>query len=504
MMAVLISRFNLVAGAILVVFLCAISTVRADKLIQMNFNDESGNQSLVNAGTISVTGTMVTNVSYSESRPSVDRAGYSASFNNLEAEGLNYISLGDHDEFDGMTNMTICLWVRPAVKVCTSWSQRLLNKGIFGWGLTLGGTYVPNLMVDGYTTGILNNGDVPLGHWTFIAVTYNGDLTTDNVLSYSGDGITMSGPTTNTLDRGSVGSNSSELRFGAHTDETGNSFHGKMDDVRVYNEILDAETIAAIMVEDDASASRALPPDVGKLIHLDFNNDLGEQCLTNIGSMALNEKFEGDSSYSAVTPAINKGGYSASFYSPSSAGTNYVSLTDGVERDELCETWQMTSCMWMRPEANMDYEAMVLSYQGSTGSHGWILKLANYGIVPQFNANGSGAGTIGSALTREQWQFIAVAYDGKKTTDNLLFYQGTTDTLSVTTNTFDKGMLRATGPDMKFWIGDDSKPPNDGGYPFHGQLDNVRVYNRALPLSELETIMAYDDVPPRGSIIIVK
>ena len=492
---------------VFVACLCTVTTLKAEKLIHMNFNDVKGNQSLVNRGTVSVTGTMVTNVSYSVSRPTVSRAGYSASFDNLLADGLNYVSLGDVDELDGMTDITFCLWLRPQAKVSTSWSQRLLNKGTYGFGLTLSGIYSPGLMIDGYNTGLGGMVILP-GHWTFLAVTYNGTLTTNNVLCYTGDGGALSAPTTNTLDRGACGSNSDEFWLGHHSVyDPGNSYHGDMDNVRIYNEVLDAAALATIMAEDDASGSKALPPDLGKLIHMDFNDTMGEQSLVNKGSMALNERFGPNASYTNQIPSANHGGYGAAFTGSTTTSTNYIPLTDGDEYDELRETWYLTACTWIRPGSSMPYAPRVFSYRGSIGNHGWYLTLANHGKVPQFTANGYGAGTIGSNLTKDQWTFIAVVYDGTKTTDNILFYQGTDDTLAVTTNTFNQHMIRATGGNMRFWLGDDADPRDskDGGVPFHGQLDNVRVYNRLLNLTELETIMSFKDVVlPQGTIIIVQ
>ncbi len=490
-------RFRLVVGVFSVVLFGSLSTVRAENLIRMDFNDAAGDQSLVNAGTISVTATMVTNVSYSESRPTLNRDGYSASFDNQDLAGDNHISFGDLDELDGMSNMTVCLWVRPQERV-VDWGAYLLEKGTWGWGVSLDGLYRPGLYVNGWSTGVSPNG-LLLGHWTFLAITYDGTSTNNNVICYTGDGVTLTPQATNTFDHGTIGSTSDEFWVGTKSgSSSNNSFYGRMDGVRVYNEILDAAALATIMKEDDASSSDAEFDD-GKLVQMDFNTKLGDSTLENGGGMLLNPQFGPETSYSGLTPAVNYGGHSASFNSTNDAGTNYISLAEGTEFNELGELSKVTFCMWVRQESNDGSSPALLTYDGSIGSHGWRMYMSN--ITPAFYGNGYYAGKVGNALTLDQWEFVALTYDGTLTNNNLICYQGTDSTLTVTTNTFDRGMLRATKSDMILRIGD----RGTGGHPFQGKLDNIRIYDRILGKSRLEEIMAYDDSPPqKGTVVFIQ
>lgn len=503
MMAV-IRRFNSVVVVIVVACLCVVSTVKAEKLIHVNFNDDAGNQSLVNKGTIAVTGVMVTNVIYSASRPTVNRDGYCANFTNEVFDGENHISFGSLAEFNTeITNLTVCLWLRP--QNYRAWQQRVINKGS-RWQFNLNSEYKPSLEIEGYPSPSLLSAGIKKGHWTFVAVTYNGTLTADNIKCYAGDGISLTAPTTNTLNRGSISGNSDELWFGNIYPNDNRPYPGMMDDVRIYNEILDAAALEAIMKEDDAPSSSAPAPEVGKLVQMDFNTVLGGATLENRGTMLVDAEFGTNASYSTEVPAINGKGYSLSLDSTTSTGTNYVSLFNGTEYTEFNDDfWQLSVCMWINTGNNMSYAPRVLSYQGSTGSHGWEFKLSNYGKVPQFTANGYGTGWLGSNLVPGRWEFVAVTYDGTLSTNNMICYQGTDSTLTVTTNTPPStihGKLNANNSNMRLWIGDKSYP--GGSVPFHGQLDNVRIYNRVLDKSRLEEIMAFDDVLAKGTLLIIR
>lgn len=499
----LLRKSRLTVGALFVVCLFVGSAAQAEKLIQIDFNDAHGNWSLVNAGTIAVTGTIVTAVEPSLSHPTVNRAGYSANFTNDTYNGANHITFGNLQAFqNAITNMTICLWLRP--QLYKAYPMRVINKGSgggTGWSFDVQGTYKPTLMVEGYNSASLLADGIPKGHWTFIAMTYNGTLTTNNILCYTGDGASLSIPTTNTLNRGSILGNSDELWFGSRGPGDDRPYHGCMDGVRIYDEVLDAAALDAIMKTDDAPRSGAEPPEVGKLVQMDFNAVLGGSTLDNKGAMLVDGQFGPDASYSTEAPAVHHGGYSASFDSTSSSGTNYISLAEGTEYNELNEIWQLTTCMWLRPGSNMTYSPRVISYLGSSSSQGWAMILSSYGTKLSFFANGISTGFLGTPLTSGQWEFVALTYDGHLTTNNLICYQGTSSTLTVTTNTFAKGMIRATSSDMKLWLGD---RPLNGGYSFHGQMDNVRIYNSVLNLSDLETIMTYDDLPPKGSLILIQ
>ncbi len=79
------------------------------------------------------------------------------------------------------------------------------------------------------------------------------DSVTKEATFYTGDGTTLSGADTVTLDQGATGSNSISLRIG-NNNAANRSFDGLIDNVRIYNSVEDATSLFGIMKFNDAVA----------------------------------------------------------------------------------------------------------------------------------------------------------------------------------------------------------------------------------------------------------
>ena len=214
----------------------------------MDFNDVEGEQSLANRGTIAVTGTFV-NVSYSDLRPMVNRAGYSGFFGHTTS---NYVTFGDLAELDSLWALTICTWMRPTF----GGTSRVITKGLTTWDLVMNMseqmTFQQNATANVKTLGSA----LTLDEWVFVAVTYDGVLTTNNLIYYAGDGASFTEVTTNTLNQGQCAAVAYPLWFGASPYSTHNAaywYGGQLDNVRIYDRVKTAAALETIMTFDDAA-----------------------------------------------------------------------------------------------------------------------------------------------------------------------------------------------------------------------------------------------------------
>ena len=243
-------RWVSIFGCVAILFVA--STTWAAKLIEIDFNDDEGYPSLVNRGTIAVTGTVVGPVSYSALRPTVNSGGYVGSFDVGSIYGTNYVTFGDLAELDGLWAITICTWIRPTVdRQC-----RVISKSNTGWEIDMTTAFEMQLALNGSGVVTLGSALTP-SVWTFVAVTYDGALTTNNVIYYAGDGTSFTEVTTNTLNKGQIAATAYPLWLGDSPWHGGGTpFRlGQLDNVRIYDEVVDASTLETIMTSDDAAQS---------------------------------------------------------------------------------------------------------------------------------------------------------------------------------------------------------------------------------------------------------
>jgi len=106
--------------------------------------------------------------------------------------------------------------------------------------------------------------------------------------------------------------------------------------------------------------------------------------------------------------------------------------------------------------------------------------------------------------------FVAVSYDGTKTSSNVLFYRGTAATsLSlVSTVTLNEGTVD-TFPG-RLAVG--GRSGFNGPRTFHGIMDNVRIFGSktdatgALSLAEIDEVFQGDftEEVPAGTVILIR
>ena len=229
--------------------LATASTAQAALVFQMDFNDADGNQSLLDRGTTGVTGAFTGNATYSTDVASVNGGGYSGVFDGASGAA----NFGDINALDGLSTMTITAWINMD-NAGESGSGRIVQKrdgNTSGFETYYHSTDSELEFVAKGSPVANGGGAIAFGSWTFIAMTY--DSVAQQATFYTGDGTTLTGPDTVALNKGALGSNSVSLLIGNNAADS-RTFDGLIDNVRIYNSVEDAASLASIMTFDDAAA----------------------------------------------------------------------------------------------------------------------------------------------------------------------------------------------------------------------------------------------------------
>lgn len=221
-------------------------------LVHYDLNEGSGTTATDSTTGTASDGTLGGNATWSTNTP--DGSGSSLSLTK-NATDANFVSAGS-SEVNALTSFTITLWFNAQGTVTAG--DRLLStlsSGTFkGFDLNLQAltSTATNISASGFRLGLLVDGTSggsalfssagtsvnASNQWVFLAVSYDGTKTTDNVSFYtgtSGSAVTQLG-VVGTLNMGAVDSTTGSLQIGNTTATTGDRTPtGLFDDVRVYS-----------------------------------------------------------------------------------------------------------------------------------------------------------------------------------------------------------------------------------------------------------------------------
>ena len=228
--------------------LCAAQSASAALVFQMDFNDADGNQSLTDRGTTGVTGTF-NGATYSTDVASVNGGGYSASFSGTNGDHVNF---GDISALDGLSAFTMTAWVNSGTANSggPSGSARIVSKRNGSTGFELYYHDTDNELEFVANGSVANGGGSFAGQqWTWIAVTYDGSTAT----FYNGDGTTLSAGASTAFAQGAIAATTGDLLIGNYRNGE-RPYSGLIDNVRIYDSVEDAASLASIMTFNDAVA----------------------------------------------------------------------------------------------------------------------------------------------------------------------------------------------------------------------------------------------------------
>ena len=217
------------------------------------------------------------------------------------------VDCGNGASLNQLGAITVCAWVK-ANSMGENGAARILSKGTGldptgtagGWRLVVGGSGQVRFSVDYSTTDLFRpsvDGVVPASGttWCFLAATWDGSATATQVKLYKdGSQVSYGTPTNGAPTNGRGDDTSAHVWLG--NDSTGaRTFDGVLDDVRIYNRVLDASEVLAIYNE---GASDTTPPTVSVTAPIDGTNIRGTVAVSanaadNVGVAGVQFKLDG-------------------------------------------------------------------------------------------------------------------------------------------------------------------------------------------------------------------
>ncbi|MDZ4724527.1 MAG: LamG-like jellyroll fold domain-containing protein [Leptospira sp.] len=354
---------------------------------------------------------------------------------------INGSSLG----FAGNKKFTISAWVYPSGGATDQVIFANGTPGTDGCALILqANTRFLYLYVNNTPSG-LSIRKIPLNQWTHVALTNNNDnwQIYINGLSESLAFMVSSNPLTTNF----------SVAFGGSLSK----FKGKISDVRIFNGTLDSTALQKLAIQ--------IPS--GLIAYYPLNGN------TNDYSGNSNHL----SSFGAPFSTVDRNGLTSSAYS-FVAPNDYLqkSSPNGLPTGNATRT----TCAWVRVS---NTPSNIVSFGTVANNTGNGIALGN-SVILHYGMNNDHASNHFHILYR--WVHVCGTFDG---TNSEIYYNGSfrgSDNLSgVAWNTATSGTLRI-GRRM------------DGGEFFNGDIDDVRIYNRVLTISEIRALSGYHPLQISG------
>jgi len=432
-----------------------------------NANDESGN-----GGNGTVFGAQLTD----------DRLGQISSayvFNGLS----NYIEIPESSVFDS-TNYTVSLWFNafqfPTGAPTTGDANFLISKGRHNFEIHTGSPLVSGVTgirflprFDAIPSGTWDTGPgaYVTNSWHHLVAIWNPDANKIQVF-INGLEQTVLGPSIT----GAGEDNSSPLRIGMRSDGT-LPFLGKIDDIRIYNRALTATEAGSLYELERPKLTDGLAayyPFSGNVLDESGNGNHG----TVNGAQLAPDRFGYPTSSYSFTA------YPQSIATSSSVGfpaeTNDFSVSLWVAPSFLTNDHQI---IFGNAVAN-DLQLDIWPSAGTTAPMDFLTG-GNFGSPDVHTAD--------VPWVPNHWYNLQVV----RSQDTVTIYR---DGVVIGQNQVLSGVIAP--PESRYLQFGLGVPPQV--HQFHGQLDDIRIYRRALSADEVQRLYDYENGPKLGLIKAVK
>ena len=314
----------------------------------------------------------------------------------------------------------------------------------------------------GVITGIVQESNaLTVGTWHHVAATVGsgGDLE----LYLDGDSVAT--------DTGNSNVNTdatADLIIGSRDDYAAgssvNNFNGKIDQVRIFNTVLNSTQVGQLALEDYTDPKKSTT---------DYFGDG-----SGIALYELDEDANTTPYYPYGTGAIDSG-QSAVFNGSSSAITN---------TNQVIPNGASSISFWYNPNGSTGTE-YILGQGAATASKGVTVYYSSstFGaLVAKGTSSLAGSATTTTTYSNTDWHHVVATWDGTINTNSLKVYvngsleaQGTSDTSSA-----------SIGAYTYFAMGG-----LQGNTYAEGKIDQVRIYSSALSASDVEALVSETNVP---------
>jgi len=401
----------------------------------------------------------------------------SAVFDGGSVDTSPYVSVSHDNSLDLLDEITIAYWAK---KTDRDLGETIVIKSDVYWsavGSNLFENYLFNSSDERVDLDVF--GDIYNTDWHHFAVTYDGSLVKSYIDGTFIDQIPFQGPLSRQI------SNDVYVGGGPYT----NTFGGLIDDFRIYNVALNDGAISEL-----ASASVCGDGEIGIGEMCDDNNTVdadGCSSTCQIEGLVTYWTFDEGNGTSVADSSINGYDGTASNMNWESADCHLGScgLFPGSNAKVEMSSFnvvgdEISIFAWIKPNSFSINDARIISKaDGTSGDdHTWMLSTRSEGGMRlrfRLKTEGETQTHVCGFLTLGEWQHIGAVYDGNSV---VLYVNGISCTPisgGSQTGTIDQ-------EDKFVWIG--NNPPGTDDKTFDGLIDEVRIYDRALSLSEISDL----------------
>tara|TARA_R100000278_G_scaffold1947_2_gene3803 strand:- start:2311 stop:5355 length:3045 start_codon:yes stop_codon:yes gene_type:complete len=407
-----------------------------------------------NDTTTNYNGTNDPNVTYSSTGAYI---GQAAIFNGSNS----YINLPLTSLFFGKNTLSVSLWFKTTTttrsRIFTDYAQTSRNCDII---MNANGTVeVTTDYNQSSNTIFISSSAYNDGNWHHIVVSLNQSAGERNVYI---DGLLLDTATLSTNSwSGTVGSRVTLGAFYSSSSSSGYSQHlnGSIDQVRIFNKALIADDVSTLYAETSSTASNTNP----------FNEGAG------VALYSMDYDASEESGYFDGTPTDVEFGVGGI--------TNFGARFNG-------------SSSFIQTSLSLDAASNSVSFwfnADSVGSQNPALYFNNRGGRIDITINGTGSNTATSTLENiyinsttaiTGWNFVCIVFTGWASS-----YSASSYGSAITANVYLNGGSAVSLSPTPYGQSDGLRIGRSGGsYYYDGDIDQVRIFSKALSTSEIDTL----------------
>ncbi|MBF0197768.1 MAG: LamG domain-containing protein [Planctomycetes bacterium] len=391
------------------------------------------------------------NDNYGSFRPSSSSHG--ASGNALYFDTNNYVTIPSSTSLEITDKVSFSFWVRRTSSAGTGMtlSKKSVWNAAEGWEVETTDTTIR--VLGGGGDFATSNAVTWTNTWQHVVATVDQTIATTYLNNADVSGADSSVSSINT-------SSAQALFFGRRSGVDENNLNGEIDDVRIFNKVLSTSEVSSLYQMSDSVASSNL------MGWWKFDSIGSGNIISNNSGQSNNGTLVPDQDTSAApTLTIGQVGNSIDFDGGTARVTSGgIGISGNADRSVTCwvkvDDWSQRCGLWVMGKTYSDYQDYSLLVEATAGRYqfnGWNADFDFY--LPSDNYG---------------WHHIALCYESGTMH---VYVDGAfleSNTLANALNTTDTGIVLG-------------KWQNSGDY-FDGQIDEFRLYDRALSLQEVNVL----------------
>lgn len=370
--------------------------------------------------------------------------------------------------------VTISAWIYPRTRGENNQGrivQRGTATGGVGFYLSSAGTNGIQFLASGVADVARRSSDntITLGQWQHVLVTWDGSTTGANIHMYV-NGVETSYAAT--INGSSITDNSTEpVRIGNSTDGT-RTFDGYIDDLRMYNRVLSQEEITRLsrMAQGKVNTSPTIFMSDGLVGYWPFDGKYMDWSKNEVLDASGNNRTGTSTNLATTSVVRGKIGQALRFNGSNSRVSFPTTVFDGTGNSPVNA---ITISAWIKTVNTAAVQAIASKYTGG-GARPFQFRIQSGNLrFGLYNGTTETVLTTASLpISSNNWYHVLAVWDGSLMSIYVdgAFVQSTAFTGPISYTGSTNLGIGYTGSD---------------NFPFDGLIDEVRIYNRALSLSEI-------------------